>query len=264
MPEGKTEAEPGGSFGGAAFTGCADSCMILTETDHRVANHLAMLSSYIRLKERAFDGNGSVPRNAVTLFARGIDAQIRSVARLHRHLMTHRGQDSPGLAAILGEVCRSYASSVPNCTIVTRLDAGCVIGAEQLLPVAQLVNEAVTNAIKYAFVDQRPGEVLVSCSPSVAGGVVVEISDNGVGLPESFDPDLAGGFGVSLMRTLSQRLGGALTFHSGPAGLTVRLSLPPAFSGSHAGGSGRRPRSPDTVPQARTPTDKDDEPAPAR
>lgn len=227
MPDSVTEAELRGVPGGAALANCADNCTILAETDHRVANHLAMLSSYVRLKEKTFEGSGPVARDAVTLFTRGIDAQIRSVARLHRHLMSNRGRPSPELASILSEVCRSYASAVPNCTIVERLDTTCVVGAEELLPVAQVVNEAVTNAMKHAFRDHRPSKIVVSCRPGTAGGVLVEISDNGPGLPGSFDPDLDGGFGVNLMRTLSRRLGAALAFHSGPEGLRVSLSLPP-------------------------------------
>ncbi len=232
MPGGLIEPELRVAVDKPIIDDCANSCTILTENDHRVANHLAMLSTYVSLKERAFEGSGPVPREAVALFASGINAQIRSVGRLHRHLITNRGHSSTELASILSEVCQSYASVVPNCTIVERLDASCVIGAEALMPVAQLANEAITNAMKYAFRDQRPPEIVVSCRPEAAGGVLVEISDNGTGLDESFDPNLAGGFGLNLMRTLSRQVGGTLTFHSGSEGLRVSLFLPPPAPGA--------------------------------
>lgn len=243
MPDGMTEAVGIDVPDSGPLARCEDSCMALTETDHRVANHLSMLSSYVRLGEKAFTGRGPVARRAVTLFARGIEAQIRSVARLHRHLMTNRGRLSSELAAILGDVCQSYASAVPGCTIVSHLDADCVVEADALLPLAQLVNEAIANAMKHAFRDHLAGEIAVSCGTGADGAVQVDICDNGPGLPGSFDPERDGGFGFSLMRTLAHRLGAALTFHSSPEGLRVCLSLPsPQASTDAWAGSGAEPR----------------------
>ena len=60
----------------------------------------------------------------------------------------------------------------------------------------------------------------------MAGSVYVEVEDDGVGLPENFDPWRDGGLGFEIIRGLSQQLGAKLLFDSDGIGLRVRLMVP--------------------------------------
>jgi two-component sensor histidine kinase len=64
--------------------------------------------------------------------------------------------------------------------------------------------------------------------------LAIEIADDGVGLPEGFDPTVSSGKGLRLMRALAEQLGGRLDFEQGPIGLSVRLEVPPSASLSRA------------------------------
>jgi two-component sensor histidine kinase len=63
---------------------------------------------------------------------------------------------------------------------------------------------------------------------------VIEIADDGVGLPEGFDPAMGSRTGLRLMRALAEQLGGCLDFEQGLIGLSVLLEVPPAASLSRA------------------------------
>lgn len=205
---------------------CPGPCVLRAETDHRVANHLMMLSSYVRLQGRHIARNGAVDRQAVSLFARSIDAQIHAIARLHRRLMINVNDQSSDLASLLHEVVACFVIGQETCAVIEDLDPTCSVRTDQLLPISQIVNEAVTNALKYAFKGARPGTLTVRCVPLPSGDLRVEISDNGNGLSATLPAGADGGFGISLMRDLARQLDATLEFDSGPKGLTVRLTVP--------------------------------------
>ena len=211
---------------GAGFPGCAHDCALRRETDHRVANHLAMLSSYVRLKSAEFEPPGAPGRDAIRLFAQGLDAQIRSIARLHRILTSDDHDADVDLATLLIEVCAPFASGLDQRIVLLQdFAADCSARPDQVLQISQLVGEAITNAVKHAYPGGGAGVLLVRSQRTTAGGVRVEVSDNGVGLPQAFDPDTDGGLGFQLMRGLSRGLGAPLVFRSGPQGLRVSLTL---------------------------------------
>ena len=63
---------------------------------------------------------------------------------------------------------------------------------------------------------------------------MIEIADDGVGLPEGFDPTMGSRTGLRLMRALAEQLGGRLDFEQGLIGLSVRLAVPTSASLSWA------------------------------
>lgn len=209
-----------------AFPDCAGPCVLRKETDHRVANHLMMLSGYVRLQDRQFSRAAVVDREAVSLFARSIDAQIRAIARLHRHLMANASGRSTDLATLLDEVVDCFAIGQKTCTVIRDFDPACSVRTDQLLPITQIVNEAVTNALKYAFGGNQPGVLTVRCETLPSGDLRVEVGDTGTGRFKPASRPVVGGFGIGLMQGLARQLGGTLDLDSGPDGLIVRLTVP--------------------------------------
>jgi two-component sensor histidine kinase len=102
----------------------------------------------------------------------------------------------------------------------------CVLPADKAILVTLFVREAVTNAIKYAHPTGIPGRITVACSQDSEGFIAIEVADDGVGLPEDFDPATDGATGFRVMRALSQRLEATLAFTSTCLGLHVALRLP--------------------------------------
>lgn len=98
---------------------------------------------------------------------------------------------------------------------------------DRVAPISLIVEEAVRNALKYAHPSGVSGTISIDCRGLAGGAIEIEIVDDGIGLPETFEPAIEGGFGLSLMRGLSARLDAALSFTSTELGLTVRLHIPP-------------------------------------
>ncbi len=222
----RSSSDPRQGAPAPAVPDCAGPCVLRSETDHRVANHLMMLSSYVRVQGRHIVRAGAVDQQAVDLFARSVDAQIHAIARLHRHLMVGLDGRSSDLASLLHEVVTCFAIDPGTCTVVEDLDPACSVRTDQLLPISQIVNEAVTNALKYAFRSDRPGVLTVRCARMTSGDLRVEVGDNGGGLSDSLPVSDDGGFGIGLMRDLARQLGATLGLESGPGGLIVQLSVP--------------------------------------
>jgi two-component sensor histidine kinase len=81
------------------------------------------------------------------------------------------------------------------------------------------------NAIKFAHPTGVTGHLLVGCNRR-EDMTVIEVVDDGVGLPERFDPTVDGQFGLQLLRSLASQLKARLEFDNTGLGLSVRLSLP--------------------------------------
>lgn len=205
-----------------------DSAVLLAEADHRIANHLALLIGYVRLKSVDMGSQGEAPSlEAMHVLLDGVGAQIAAVARLHRALVSDSPQGPADLGERLHEVCAPFALGLGGAaTIIEEFAPGCVVRPEQVLPLSQITAEIVTNALRHACDGARPGRVLVSCHGDPNGVVRVEVVDSGGGLPAGFDPEADGGLGLRMVRGLGRKLGARITFESTTDGTRFCLTLP--------------------------------------
>jgi two-component system, sensor histidine kinase PdtaS len=94
----------------------------------------------------------------------------------------------------------------------------------QAVPLSLILNEAISNAIKYAFPGEDKNEVHISLHASTGDICRLVITDNGIGLPPDFDPDEFESLGMSLMRGLTDQLGGTFEMDGGE-GLTISVAF---------------------------------------
>jgi two-component sensor histidine kinase len=90
------------------------------------------------------------------------------------------------------------------------------------VPLGLIVNEALTNALKYAFPNEREGTIRLELHRLGEGTYVLSVADDGIGLPAGMDPKRRRSLGMTLIEGFSRQLGGELTFTSPPG---VRLCL---------------------------------------
>jgi two-component sensor histidine kinase len=215
----------------------------LSEAQHRIANNLALIAGYTRLQAGRL-GKAGQPLSAreACIVLEEVAARIETVGELHRLLSAAPGQvarkegrresqgegrDEVDLGGFLAKLCGGLMEtlSFAGDTVITHKDAGgCVVRTDQATPVALIVAELVTNALKYAHPTGVAGRILVSCQ-TTDEGLVVEVADDGVGLGEDFDPMTDGGLGFRVVRGLARQLGGVLAYEGSGIGLTVRLTL---------------------------------------
>jgi two-component sensor histidine kinase len=92
----------------------------------------------------------------------------------------------------------------------------------QAVPLGLILNEAITNSIKYAFPNDREGVIKITLSKTSGNEYLLEISDNGVGIPSHFSNKQPGSLGMSLMAGLSEDLDGSFSIENSN-GTVIRI-----------------------------------------
>lgn len=192
----------------ALATSLATHQILVRELHHRVKNNLQFIVSLYRLKLRKYlDTEGK------TMLGEA-EQNIRSIGKIHEILYAH--QDITALDAneyfeeLIAEIKRGY----PHTHIEINIDAKESLLLEQAIYCGLVVNELVTNALKYAF-DEQGGTILVSLEKE-QGKFILKIEDNGRGFDVNAQQN---SFGISLVERLVQdELHGKVSFKSSPKG----------------------------------------------
>jgi two-component sensor histidine kinase len=208
----------------------ASDALLGNEADHRIANNLALIVSLVRMRARAVvQKSGAMQREEVRQLLEDVASRVDTVARLHRMLSRPSRQVFSNLAHYLREICESLNSSLApqgRVTFSQDADMSCGLSPEQALSLGLLVSELMTNSVKYAHPTGIPVKIYVGCHHAEDGRLVIDFSDDGIGLPEHFDPLIDGGLGLRLVRSLGQQLGARIKFDTDALGTRFRLEMP--------------------------------------
>jgi len=201
--------------------------ILLREIHHRVKNNLQIISSLLYLQSDHI----SDPE-ALTMFLESRN-RIASMALVHEEL--YRSDDLSSVNI------REYALKlVPRLVAAFHSGKGiqCAVEADdiclvigQAIPFGLIINELVTNAAKHAFKDRPSGTISVAIH-GVDGRLEARVLDNGIGLPQDFDPASTSSLGMQLVVQLTRQLRGEL-IHGDSQGASFTLSFPVMEVHSH-------------------------------
>ena len=188
-----------------------------------------MMASLLRMKASSMTSNAHpIDSEEVQTFLAEFGGGVDAVALLRQRLATN-----PEETVDLGEYLRDISAAVVAALSGdrdNRLEFACdgplVLPPERALSIGFIVVELVTNAAKYAHPTGVPGKIEVACSQGADGTVTVEVSDDGVGLPEGLDPMTADSLGLRLVRSLAAQLSARVRFAYDPLGLSCVLQIP--------------------------------------
>lgn len=200
------------------------------EADHRIANNLMIIAGLIRSQAARLPATPTLPTDDVRASLQEMAIRIDAVGRLHGLLRQHNGGAVLDLASYLREVAQAAMASLTRADgtdVSFDLAAGCEVSAKQAAAIGLVVAEAMTNAFKYSHPTGVAGKLRLSARRGRERGLIIEVADDGVGLPEGFNPRTGKSNGLRVMRAAADQLRGQLTFVQGPIGLCVRLALPP-------------------------------------
>ena len=202
----------------------------MAEANHRIANSLTVLVSMVRMQSAAVKKSADSYSNAeVRHLLDGIAARINTISQLHR-IISHAGADGViSLKPHLHDVTDALVARAvitEQAVKVVHTGGDCMVQMRHVQPIVLMLCEIFINAMKYAHPTGVPLIMLVDCSISGDGRLVLTISDDGVGLPEGLDPAQSAGMGFKVMRSLAAEVGGELQIQSTHLGLSFRLSLP--------------------------------------
>ncbi|MGN6149951.1 MAG: sensor histidine kinase [Rhizomicrobium sp.] len=204
---------------------------LIREANHRIANHLSMIVGLVQIQASALSkGPEVLPRADVHSILQDMAGKILSVSHLHRKLADTPHATELDLAGYLVESCNALLVSLglnKRAGIAYRLSGKCLVSPDKAQTLALIANEIVMNAVKYAHPTDIPAQITIGCGRDANGKMVLEISDDGVGLPEGFDEKQDGGVGFRLIRGLTKQIGALLKVESSDLGLSFRLTLDP-------------------------------------
>jgi two-component sensor histidine kinase len=153
--------------------------------------------------------SGQSAQAEVRRVVRDAQARLQIVAAVHERL--HRSEDirSVDLAAFLEGLCRDIERGMQgeNAVGVEVRAEPLTIGNDRAVPIALILNELLTNAIKYAYPDGR-GVVRVRLETRAGGSAFLSVSDDGSGLPADFEMRRNRSLGFRIIEGLAQQMRG--------------------------------------------------------
>lgn len=201
--------------------------LLLQEVHHRIGNNLQIISSLLSLQVNAVQDE---KLSALLLQSQN---RIQSLSTLHELLYQSDTQLQINIKEYIGKVLdfhRDAASGLLNGVKVSATVSAVNFPAKIAVPVALIINELVTNSLKYAFPEGSSGEVSVRLFPSdnKPDEWILIVSDNGKGFVTEVDP-ARNSLGLKLVRIMVKQLKGSLEMESKEgASVKVTFSLPSA------------------------------------
>lgn len=192
--------------------------ILLHEVDHRVKNNLQVISSLVLLKARR------TPEGPAREALQGMAERIGALSSVHRMLYSAGDVTRFNLQEFADDFLSDLVAGLdPARTAVTAEVDSIAVSAAMAAPLALMLHELATNAVRHAFPDAREGRVSISAR-RCEDGLCMRIEDDGVGLAAGV-PNPAG-FGRSLVEMVVRQLRGSISWHEMTPGTRVEITIP--------------------------------------
>jgi PAS domain S-box-containing protein len=195
--------------------------LLVREVHHRVKNNLQVIYSLLRLQSKSV-----TDPKALELF-QDSQARVKAMALLHETL--YQSQDlsridmAGYISTLTGQLFKSYGISSDAVRLKLNI-APVSLSMETAITCGLLINELVSNSLKYAFPNGRKGEVTIHLSSNHNGAYTMIVGDNGVGLPPDLDVGAVRSLGWQLVPMLVDQLTGTFELKRSE-GTTVNLTF---------------------------------------
>ncbi len=184
--------------------------VLLGEIHHRVKNNLQVISSLLSLQSRAEDDPGVV--SALKLGQN----RVHSMALIHQNLYQESDLTGVKIGPYFEKLIQSlfYSYNVSGDRISLKTDiADLNLDVDTVIPLGLIVNELITNALKYAFPNDRRGSIIVKLHEGV-DHLYLSVADNGIGMGPDHNSKILSSFGYRLIRAFKQQLNAELEIKS--------------------------------------------------
>lgn len=193
------------------------SFILFQELQHRVANNLMFVSSVIDIQRRSLLPSES----AASLILSDTAKRMAALGQIHRELYDPQVENKP-IKIFLERLCRRLCELADQTKItVTVSGSDALVDFSRAIPMALIVNEAVTNSIKYAFPDGQAGEIYINFEQQDRL-FCLTIEDNGVGMG---DAENTSGIGRRILGALATQLDAELRVASSERGTKVTVQF---------------------------------------
>jgi PAS domain S-box-containing protein len=195
--------------------------LLLKEVHHRVKNNMGSIAALLYLQMDSMNNPDAV--NAIQ------DARSRVISMMGIYDILYRSGEYRSVAAkgyfsdLIEKISSTYITS-SRVKISSEIEE-MILDSDILFPVGMIVNELLTNAIKYAFTGERTGEIQVRIVRKDDKHVEISIRDNGAGLPDALEISGSRGFGLTLVKMMIQQLNGSIKINK-VGGTEFKINFP--------------------------------------
>ncbi|UYP46222.1 hypothetical protein NEF87_002507 [Candidatus Lokiarchaeum ossiferum] len=183
--------------------------VLLSEIHHRVKNNLQLIFSLILLQEQY------VTDEKLQLMYRDFKNRVKAMSQIHETLYSSGDITKINFNAYIQEIITNLIHSYYIETNVVKLDISIEqidISFNKTILCGLIVNEVVSNVLKYAFPDNKKGKLKVKIRKNKKNGnITINIQDNGVGFPLEFDYLKTDTLGLRIVTSLSKQLKGSIS-----------------------------------------------------
>ena len=183
----------------------AEKELILKEVHHRIKNNMNTISSVLSLQA------GTLSEPLAIAAIENAMARVQSMGILYDKLYRAADYAELSIRDYLPSLVDEVVANFPNnrmVAIVKNID-DFVLMTRHLQALGIIINELLTNIMKYAFKDRESGLIMVSAT-NIAGHVAITTQDNGSGIPATISFENSTGFGLQLVHALTQQLKGKI------------------------------------------------------
>jgi len=197
----------------------AQNEVLVKEIHHRVKNNLEIISSLLELQSR------QTQDESAQLAMLESQARVRSMGLLHQKLFQNQEQVSIEMRDYFQKLSDNLLQTFnAREQVDVQVDMDPIeLDMDTAIPIGLMVNELITNALKYAFPEQRTGRIEIQLKPTGEQQLQLSITDNGIGKPTGASAR-GSGFGTQLIQLLTRQLEGSIQESTG-VGTSVMLQL---------------------------------------
>ncbi|MFN8357255.1 MAG: histidine kinase dimerization/phosphoacceptor domain -containing protein [Spirosomataceae bacterium] len=190
------------------------------EIHHRVKNNLQVISSMLDLQSQTLKDD-----NARSIIKEGIQ-RVQSMAFIHQNLYQGNAVNSVNLHEYINmlsvHLFQTYNIRPEKIRFHTHIEP-LNLHTDTAIPLGMILNELISNALKYAFKNSETGDIWVTMKKN-ENELLLQVKDNGIGLPKDFDPDKTTTFGYEIIKAFLQKMKARMTI-DGSNGTHVDLII---------------------------------------
>ena len=179
----------------------ADKEVLLKELFHRTKNNMQVMVGLLTLQMQQIEN-----KQAISLLQDAKD-RIYSMAMVHDRLLKSKNLSEINfkeyLEIMVSTVASGYAHMAKKVHLAFDLE-DVLVNIDAAAPCALVVNEIISNAMKYAFPESRPGNIKVSLKPLEPKGMLLKVSDDGIGFPDNVDWRNTKSMGMWIIKNLAE------------------------------------------------------------
>lgn len=194
--------------------------VLLKEIHHRVKNNLQIVSSFLNLQSKFIDDP-----EIVNMFNETKN-RVKTLALVHEKLYESHAQYvdiKEYINSIIDLLAYSYHDKDHRIALKMECVTDDKLNIDIAIPCGLIINELVSNAFKHAFPNERKGTINIQLMEK-DGAYELIIKDDGIGIPEKFNPQETNSLGLEIVMLLSEQLNGEISFIR-DNGTTVRLKF---------------------------------------